>query len=53
MIGPIRPLGLLLPILQLQPLDMLGINYLGPISPVARSGARYILVIVDYFTGFY
>jgi len=52
MIGPLRPSSSLLPILQLQPLDILGIDYLRPISPIARLGARYILVMVNYFTGF-
>jgi len=52
MVGPLRPTGNLLPILQLQPFDMLGIDFLGLISPIARGGARYVLVMVDYFTGF-
>ena len=30
----------------------LGMDFIGPISPVSRSGNRYILTISDYFTRF-
>ena len=29
---------------------MVGIDFVGPISPVADDGSRYILTIADYFT---
>jgi len=39
------------PIVQLQPMDMIGIHSLGPISPESNPGGhRYILIAVDYFT---
>ena len=49
-IGPRKPSQTVLPILHLQPMDMLGMDYLGPISPKPESGYRYILVMVDYFS---
>jgi len=36
-------------VVQLQPLDMIGIDGLGPIS-LASDGRKYILIVVDYFT---
>ena len=30
----------------------LGIDFIGPISPVSRSGNRFILTVSDYFTKF-
>ena len=44
---PRKPSQTVLPILHLQPMDMLGMDYLGPISPKPESGNRYILVMVD------
>lgn len=32
------------------PWYMLGIDYVGPISPTAADGSRFILTITDYFT---
>jgi transposase InsO family protein len=49
-LGPLRPSRGLLPIIQVQPLDVLGIDYIGPIRPVPQSGAKYIVIAVDYFT---
>jgi hypothetical protein len=41
------------PILQFKPMDMLAIDYIGPITPACKgSGARYILVMVDYYSRF-
>ena len=37
-------------ILNVQPMDMLGIDFMGPISPRSTQGCRYILIVVDYFT---
>lgn len=50
LIGPLRPSAGLAPVLQLQPLDLMGFDYLGPISPMSKHGNRYILVAVDYFS---
>ena len=32
------------------PWYMVGIDFIGPMSPVAKDGSRYILTISDYFT---
>jgi len=32
------------------PWYMLGIDYVGPISPTADDGSRFILTVTDYFT---
>ena len=47
---PQKPAQTILPMLHLQPMDMLGMDYLGPITPIPESGNRYTLVIVDYFS---
>ena len=49
-LGTLRPTQGLLPILHLQPLDCMGIDYIGPFSPIAKSGARFIVIVVDYAT---
>jgi hypothetical protein len=48
--GPLRPSAGLHPMVHLQPMDMLGLDFLGPITPTSESGNRYILILVDYFT---
>lgn len=51
--GPLRPTPRSLrTILSLQPIDMMGIDYVGPINPASRSGNRYIIIAVDYFSRF-
>jgi hypothetical protein len=41
------------PIAQFRPMDMLAMDYIGPISPACKgSGARYILVMIDYYSRF-
>ena len=52
MLGPLRPSQGLLPIVQIQPWDCFGVDYMGPITPVAESGARFIIIGVDYMTRF-
>jgi len=53
LVGPLRPSAGLLPIIQLQPLDMLGIDFIGPITPItAENHCQYIVIAVDYFTRF-
>lgn len=37
------------PILNLHPLDMLGINFIRLISPVSDLRHRYIETLIDYF----
>ena len=40
-------------ILKFAPMDMLGMDWLGPISPACTAtGCKYILIVVDYFTRF-
>ena len=48
--GPLRPSAGIRPIVHLQPMDMIGLDFIGPISPVSTSGNRYIVILVDYFT---
>ena len=48
----LRPSQGLLPIVQLQPWDCFRTDYIGPIIPVAESGARFIIVGVDYILRF-
>lgn len=51
MVGSLRPSQGLLPILLLQPMDLIGMDFIGPLTPVVQStGARYIVIVVDYFT---
>ena len=52
MLGPLRPSQGLLPIVQLQPWDCFGTDYIGPITPVAEGGARFIIIGVDYMSRF-
>ena len=42
----------LYPVPVKSPWHHLGMDFVGPISPVSRSGNRYILTISDYFTKF-
>lgn len=50
-VGPLRPSQSVLPIIQLQPMDLLGMDFIGPLTPVVKgTGSRYILIIVDYFS---
>ena len=38
-------------VLNLQPMDMLGIDFVGPIRPASNPGGKkYILIVVDYFS---
>ena len=48
--GPLCPSAGIRPIVHLQPMDMLGLDFIGPISPVSESGNWYIVILVDYFT---
>ena len=53
LVGPLRPSAGLLSIVQLQPLDMLGIDFIGPVTTITiNTGYRYIVIAVDYFTRF-
>jgi len=49
LMGRKRPSQVPRPVVQLQPLDIIGIDGLHPISP-ASDGYKYILIVVDYFT---
>lgn len=48
--GPLRSSTQIKPIMSLQPLDLLGMDFLGPINPASRNGSKYILLVVDYFS---
>ena len=52
-IAPLRLSNGLRPIVQMQPGDMVGIDYLGPITPATEgTGNAFVLLIVDYFSRF-
>ena len=52
-VSPIRKSGDIRPILQLRPMDMWEMDYIGPITPACEvTGSKYILIIVDYFSRF-
>ena len=51
MIGPLRPSVSQMAILHLQPLDMMGFDFVGRFPETPRSN-RYIIIGVDYFTRF-
>jgi hypothetical protein len=51
MIGPLKPSVSLMPIVHLQPLDMLGFDFVGRFPDTSR-GNKYIIIGVDYFTRF-
>jgi len=49
----IQKAGELQSIIQFRPLDMIGMDYVGPINPPCKaSGVVYILIVVDYFLRF-
>ena len=31
-------------------MDILGLDFVGPLAPASESGNRYIIILVDYFT---
>lgn len=33
-----------------EPMALVGMDFLGPLTPPAKDGSKYILVIVDYFS---
>jgi len=51
MIGPLKPSVSQMAILHLQPLDMMGFDFLSRFPETPR-GNRYIIIAVDYFTRF-
>lgn len=51
--GPLRPSKReLKTVLSLQPMDMWGMDFVGPINP-SSEGKKYIFIVVDYFTRFF
>ena len=48
--GPLRNSSPIKPILALQPMDLLGMDFLGPITPNSLNGSVYIIIAVDYFS---
>ncbi|KAI5803957.1 hypothetical protein DFH27DRAFT_481061 [Peziza echinospora] len=48
-LGPVRAVGLR-PVLSLMPMDLMGLDYIGPISPASMNGSKYILLGIDYFS---
>ena len=48
--GPKRSAQPVKPLLSLQPMDLLGMDFLGPITPNSIQGSVYILIVVDYFS---
>lgn len=50
MMGPRRNSTQVKPITSLQPMDLMGMDFVGPITPNSRSGSKYIILAVDYFS---
>lgn len=50
--GPLKPTAGQKPILSLQPMDMLGMDFLDPIKPMGIGRNRYILIVMDYYSRF-
>lgn len=48
--GPLKPSVGAGAIAHLQPFDMVGLDFIGPITPASFTGNRYIILMVDYFT---
>ena len=48
--GPLKNSTQVRSIYSLQPMDLLGMDFLGPITPNSLSGSVYILIVVDYFS---
>ena len=48
--GPLKPSAGNRPIVQLRPMDMVGLDFIGPITPASETGNQYIIILVDYFT---
>lgn len=49
-LGPLQPSAKLSPIMQLQPMDMLGMDFIGPFNPQSEGNGKYIIIGVDYFS---
>ena len=53
LVGPFKPSAGHLPILLLQPFDMLGMNFIDPITPVMTPFCyKYIVIAIGYFSHF-
>ena len=50
--GPLQPSVGSGAIVHLQPFDMVGLDFIGPITPDSNTGNKYIIIMVDYFTRF-
>ena len=49
----IQKAGELWSVIQFKPMDMIGMDYVGPINPTCKAtGNTYILVVIDYFSRF-
>lgn len=49
----VQKAGELRSIIQFKPMDMIGMDYVGPINPPCKAtGNTYILVVIDYFSRF-
>ena len=49
----IQKAGELRSIIQFKPIDMIGMDFVGPINPpCSATGYIYILIVVDYYTRF-
>ena len=50
--GSIKPSTGIKPIVHLLPFDMVGLDFIGPITPVSACRNKYIIILVDYFSRF-
>lgn len=49
-LGPLRNSSAVKSMYTLQPMDLMGMDFVGPITPHSQSGSVYILIVVDYFS---
>ena len=50
--GPVRPSTGIKPVVHLQPFDMVGLDFIGQITPTSAQGNKFKIIMVDYFSRF-
>lgn len=50
LMGPLRSSTVPKSIMQLRPLDLMGMDFIGPFNPISVHSSRYVILAVDYFS---